>query len=406
MTTPLDDINKLKSYEDIIADRIAEWEGESIASIAREVAKIGKMSKEDAEKLDVEKAAKKQWERIIAALAVVTVLNGKDMKNGYKYEFEQWHGKNRSLYEHVGKDFKTASHDETLQNALNAAAKRDVSTMVNYTDTTALCVYDRNGVPVRGRDAIQKAFKEAVDNVVNGNTNFTEAMRQTIEQLGGGGVRVRFESGVTRRLDTVVRANMMYGLKKANAEYERKIGEMIGADGYEIDMHQNSRPSHIFMQGKQYCIEKTRKIGGTVFVGFEERDPTSPEGQSASEALDDYGCRHYITPIICGISEPRWTKEQIEQSKKDHAKEYEIDDVKGNKYFWTQKMRKIETQIRYAKDEIEALRALGGNQATISKYKAMITRYLSEYDKITTATGIDGDVEWKRRMVKFAKNHK
>lgn len=55
-------------------------------------------------------------------------------------------------------------------------------------------------------------------------------MRRTIEQLGGG-VRVKFESGVTRRLDSVVRANMMYGLKKANAEYERKIGEMMGADG-------------------------------------------------------------------------------------------------------------------------------------------------------------------------------
>lgn len=67
-------------------------------------------------------------------------------------------------------------------------------------------------------------------------------------------------------------------------------------------------------------------------------------------------------------------------------------------------MRKLETQIRYAKDEIEALRALGGNQATISKYKAKITRYLAEYDKITTATGIDGDVEWKRRMVKFARS--
>lgn len=158
------------------------------------------------------------------------------------------------------------------------------------------------------------------------------------------------------------------------------------------------------MQGKQYCIGETRKIGGTVFIGFEERDPTSPEGQSASEALDDYGCRHYITPIICGISEPRWTKDQIEQSKRDHAKEYEIDGVKGNKYFWTQEMRKLETQIRYAKDEIEALRALGGNQATISKYKAKITRYLAEYDEITTATGIDGDVEWKRRMVKFARS--
>lgn len=65
----------------------------------------------------------------------------------------------------------------------------------------------------------------------------------------------------------------MYGLKKANTEYEDKIAKMLGADGL-----------------------------------------------SASEALNDYGCRHYRTPIICGVSEPRWSDADIERSKQEHTR--------------------------------------------------------------------------------------
>lgn len=402
---PLDDLNKLKSYEDIIADRIADWESESAADIAREVARIGKMSKEEAEKYDAKKAAKERWKKMIAALAVIIVLDAKDTKRVFKGNYEDWHVKNKALYKRAGKAYKQPRDDKDLQKDIKDAAKQNIKDALNYTDTKALRILDRNGNAIRGQAAIQKAFTEAVDNVRNGSTDFTQAMRQTIEQLGGGGVRVDYGGGITRRLDTVVRQNLMYGLKKANTEYEDKIAKMLGADGYEIDLHANSRPSHVFMQGKQYCIGKTRKIGDRTFIGFEEVDPESPDGLSASEALNDYGCRHYRTPIICGVSEPRWSDADIERSKQEHARVIDIGGVNGNKYFWTQKMRAIETDIRRSKDEINALKALGGNDARIRQLQDRIKVFKAKYDQISDATGIDGDAEWKRRMVKFAKSH-
>lgn len=401
----LDDLNKLKSYEDTIVDRIADWESESTADIAREIARIGKMSKEEAEKYDAKKAAKERWEKMIAALAVIMVLDAKETKRAFKGNYEDWHEKNKALYKRAGKAYKQPRDDKDLQEDIKDAAKQNVKDALNYTDTKALRILDGNGNAIRGQAAIQKAFTEAVDNVRNGSTDFTQAMRQTIEQLGGGGVRVDYGGGITRRLDTVVRQNLMYGLKKANAEYEDKIAKMLGADGYEIDLHANSRPSHVFMQGKQYCIGKTRKIGDRTFIGFEEVDPESPDGLSANEALNDYGCRHYRTPIICGVSEPRWSDEDIERSKQEHARVIDIDGVSGNKYFWTQKMRAIETDIRRSKDEINALKALGGNDARIRQLQDRIKVFKAKYDQISDATGIDGDAEWKRRMVKFAKSH-
>ena len=68
----LDDISKLQTYEDYIADNITEWEAESIARVCRKIGKIGRMSKKELEKFDADKEAKKEWERIVAALAIAT----------------------------------------------------------------------------------------------------------------------------------------------------------------------------------------------------------------------------------------------------------------------------------------------------------------------------------------------
>lgn len=388
---PLDDINKLKSYEDIIADRIAEWESESIASIAKEVGRIGRMSRAEAEKYDVDKKAKKQWERIIAALAVAMILNVKDTKKAYRAEFEEWHKENEPLYDYRGVPFTDVAKDKEFKRMIDDYSKQTAKEILNLTDTKALTVFDRNGNVIRFKDDIYKAFGEAVKNVTEGNADFYSSMRKTIQNLGGGGVRVDYGDGVTRRLDTVTRQNMLYGIKRANIEYSERVGQILGSDGYEIDAHMNSRPSHLFMQGKQYCIGESRTINGMYFVGFEEIDSESPDGLSASEALNDYGCRHYRTPIICGISEPRFTKEQLQEIKDSNEKIYEIDGKKGNGYYWSQKMRAIETEIRKSKDEINALKAFGNSEPRIKDLQERIRALRAKYNEISGATGIAKD---------------
>lgn len=388
---PLDDINKLKSYEDIIADRIAEWESESIASIAKEVRRIGKMSKVEAQKYDADKKSKRQWERIIAALAVAMTLNVKDTKKAYRAEFEEWHKENEPLYDYRGVPFTDVAKDKEFKRMIDNYSKQTAKEILNLTDTKALTVFDRNGNVIRFKDDIYKAFGEAVKNVTEGKTDFYSSMRKTIQNLGGGGVRVDYGEGVTRRLDTVTRQNMLYGIKQANIEYSERIGEILRSDGYEIDAHMNSRPSHLFMQGKQYCKGESRRINGVLFMGFEEIDPESPDGLSASEALNDYGCRHYRTPIICGISEPRFTQKQLQEIKDSNAKIYEIDGKKGNGYYWSQKMRTLETEIRKSKDEINALKAFGNSEPQIKDLRDRIKAFQAKYDEISEVTGIAKD---------------
>ena len=89
-----DYISKLQVYEDYIANNIAEWESESIARVCRKIGEIGRMSKKELEKFDADKEAKKEWERIVAALAIATALNIRTIKKAYISEFEAWEKQN------------------------------------------------------------------------------------------------------------------------------------------------------------------------------------------------------------------------------------------------------------------------------------------------------------------------
>jgi hypothetical protein len=164
--------------------------------------------------------------------------------------------------------------------------------MINLAKTKVLCILGANGKPIGMQKYYTDVLDKAVMQVSTGATDFHTAMRDSIIELGGSGVRVDYGGGVTRRLDTVVRQNLLWGAKQASVEYNEMIGEELGCDGYEVDWHSNPRPSHEFMQGKQFVVGKARTINGVHFDSFDE----------ANERLQDYGCLHYKTPIICGIS--------------------------------------------------------------------------------------------------------
>ena len=382
----IDNISKLQSYEDYIANNITEWEAESIARVCRKIGKIGKMSKKELEKFDADKEAKKEWERIVAALAIATALNIRTLKKAYISEFEAWEKQNDYLYQYRCKK-PLGVKNEALQGIIDRCVKQNGKDIINLTNTKALSVLDRNRNPIRFQDAIYKSFGDAVKTVTEGKADFYTTMRQTVQNLGGGGCRVNYGEGITRRLDTVVRQNMLYGIKQANGEYNERIGEEISATGYEIDYHSNSRPTHRFMQGRQFCIGESKTINGKHFDGMEDtRD--SESGKNVTESLQDYGCRHYKTAIICGVSEPRYSAEELKRFEEQDKRLYKLGNIEKDGYGWSQTMRACETEIRRCKDEINALKAFGNSDQQIKELRKRIKTVRAKYNEIADITGI------------------
>ncbi len=383
-----DDISKLQSYEDYIANNITEWEAESIARVCRKIGKIGKMSKKELEKFDADKEAKKEWERILAALAIATALNIRTLKKAYISEFEAWEKQNEYLYQYRGKN-PLGVKNGALQGIIDKAVKQNAKEILNLTNTKALSVLDRNGNPIRFQDAIYKSFGDAVKTVKEGKADFYTTMRQTVQNLGGGGCRVNYGEGITRRLDTVVRQNMAYGIKQSHKEYNALVGREIGADGIEIDVHANSRPSHRYMQGKQYARGAEGKTVNGVFY------PSAEKEGVYDRLYEDYNCRHYETEIILGVSEPRYSAEELKKFEEQDKRIYKTGNLEGDGYYFSQKMRALETEIRKCKDEINALKAFGNSEQQIEKLRQRIKTVRAKYNEIAEVTGISAE---PRRM--------
>ena len=376
-----DDISKLQTYEDYIANNVTEWEAESIARVCRKIGKIGRMSKKELEKFDADKEAKKEWERIVAALAIATALNIRTLKKAYISEFEAWEKQNEYLYQYRGKK-PLGVKNGALQGIIDRAVKQNAKDSLNLTNTKALSVLDRNGNPIRFQDAIYKSFSDAVKTVTEGKADFYTAMRQTVQNLGGGGCRVNYGEGITRRLDTVVRQNMLYGIKQSHKEYNALVGREIGADGIEIDYHANSRPSHRYMQGKQYAKGAEGKTVNGVFY------PSAEKEGVYDRLYEDYNCRHYETDIILGVSEPRYSAEELKRFEEQDKRLYKIGNIEKDGYGWSQSLRSCETEIRRCKDEINALKAFGNSDQQIKALRQRIKTVRSKYNEIADITGI------------------
>ena len=385
-------MSKLEQQADLLMSNISGWENSTLQRIGKRIKKYGKLSLADVKSINNIAIVKQDMDAITKELAKVTGYNISQIEQMYGDLLTEQHLANEPLYDYRGKKFVPFAENRELQAIARAYAKTTGETMINLAKTSMLRTRNTKGRFVNMQKGYVEILDRAVMQVTSGATDFHTAMRESIIQLGGGGVQVEYASGVSRRLDTVVRQNLLWGAKQASIEYNELIGEELGCDGYEVDAHSSPRPSHMFVQGKQYCIGKSRAINGIKFIGFEETDPTSPDGKSASQALGEYGCLHYKTPILCGISEPRFSKEQLAQIEADNKKQYKVGNLEGNKYFFSQKMRALESATREQKT-IRDLARSSGDKVLVKKCNEKIKAYRQKYDEIAEATGLSPELK-------------
>lgn len=370
------DISKLEEQANLLFENVAGWESSTLQRIGKRIGKYGKMSLADVKAINNIAGVKQDMEAITKELAKVTGYNISQIERMYGELLEEQHLANQPLYDYRGKKFVPFAENSELQAIARAYAKSTGETMINLAKTKALCILDHNGKTVGLQKYYTDILDKAVMQVTTGATDFHTAMRDSIIELGGSGVRVDYGGGVTRRLDTVVRQNLLWGAKQASTEYNTMIGEELGADGIEVDFHANPRPSHEFMQGKQYVLGKARTINGVYFESADE----------ALERLQDYGCLHYKTPIICGISEPRYSPEELKRLNEQNAKTYNINGKDVSGYEAQQMMRRVETAIREQKSIKQTAQA-SGDKALVKQCNDKIKAYKGKYEEITNITG-------------------
>ena len=376
------DISKLEQQADLLMQNVMGWENSTLQRIGKRIKKYGKLSLADVKAINNIAVVKQDMDAITKKLAKVTGYNISQIEQMYGELLEEQHLANQPLYDYRGKKFVPFAENKELQAIARAYAKTTGETMINLAKTKALCVLGANGKPIGMQKYYTDVLDKAVLQVTTGATDFHTAMRDSIIELGGSGVRVDYGGGVTRRLDTVVRQNLLWGAKQSSVAYNELIYDELGCSGYEVDYHSNPRPSHEFMQGKQFVVGKARTINGVHYDSFDE----------ANERLQDYGCLHYKTPIICGVSEPRYSDSELSRLNKENAKKHQLNGKEYTGYEVTQMQRRLEAEIRNQKS-IKNVAMASGDKNLVRNCNRKINAYKSKYEEIEKVTGIQGNLK-------------
>lgn len=253
--------------------------------------------------------------------------------------------------------FGEGLREETMMQSVRAQLKVTAGEMANLSRTTVVSsIY---------RDVIDRGIQAAQAGV----EDYRSAMRRALREASAEGLRVKYASGLTRRLDSAVRMNVLDGIHALNQANMDAIGSAFGADGVEISAHPMCAEDHLKYQGKQYSNAEFAKLQ-----------------DSLPRPIGMWNCRHIAYPILLGISPPAHSAQELEEYRRGSTEQIEIDGVTHSRYEWTQVQRAIETAVRYKQDEITLAKA-AGDDVLVRDARRKIRELDSYYSKISDAAG-------------------
>lgn len=393
---------ELELLPERIVERIKKVNTTFLEVIGRRIKEIGTMTDTDAHRIRMQINMEADINEIELALAEISGKNLADIQEIFDIVAEDNEKFAAAVAGGVSAEATAAlnAYVDTLKNQ----AMEDYG---NFSHNTAFMTFNKRGQKVS--TDLHQFYSEVIDDaiiaVTSGQSDFYSQMRSVLRNVADSGIRTKYSplkgaagktadyaTGYSRRLDTAVRQNLLWGIKKCNDGMLERVGEEIGADGYEIDYHSNPRPSHEKMGGQQYIVaDKGKVINGTYFPPFWE----------AEELLDDYNCLHKKFPIICGVTVPNHSPKELAKLKAKDKETIEFEGEEYTGYEFTQLQRKIETAIRHAKDR-QIIAANAGDDELCRKEQEKINILTHKYKKACDVSGLPS----KKERMSVAGYHK
>lgn len=365
---------ELQILAEKFSQRFSNVNTEALEYIGEKLKEIGELTPAQAKEIQQMYSYGEDLEDITNRLSRASGMSRNEVEKLYSNVAKENYKWSEPFYEAIGKTQKPFKENEALQKMISATAKFTADTMKNISRTTALGVVDKNGFM-----SLTDFYKNTVDNaitaVATGVTDYNKAIRQSIKVLGGSGLRVKYQSGYTKRLDSAVRQNIIDGVRYINQETQRIAGEEFGADGVEISAHSPCAPDHVDCQGQQYSNKEYDELN-----------------RSLNRPIGQWNCGHFAFSILLGVSTPAYSKEQLRQMREYSEEPVEIDGKEYSCYECTQLQRKLETGMRYARDEKALAKTVGDKELQMSAdYK--ITLLKNKYVELCDKAGLKTRLE-------------
>lgn len=355
----------LKLYQ----DRMQAVTDEYLRLMGEHLKDMGSLSPTDIHRLKELRRVGTNVKRMKREIAKAANISVKDLEKTFRAVAEsdeqfaaQWFAE---TYAAPAKGAAQAS--KPIERILKAQLRVTAQAFKNLSQTTILSESYRSAVDV------------AVQTVQAGAVDYRSAIRAAMKKAAVDGLRVKYPSGVSRRLDTAVRQNVLDGVRALNNDILRQLGKEYGADGVEISAHYLCAEDHLPYQGRQFSQKE--------FDALQAR---------LDRPFGMWNCKHIIFPIIFGVSEPVYSDRELAEINRNSSKRIDIGGRSLSRYEWTQEQRKIETAVRAQKD-IANLAKASGDDVARRDAQAKINALMDRYDRITEAAGLETD--YKRMYV-------
>ena len=365
-----------------LVDRIEEANGNILKKIGEAIKKISTLSPSQAYQVSQILKYGGSYEEIAKELAKVS---GKNVQDIYKI-FDEVAKNNKQFaedfYKYRGIDYVPYNKDIALQNQVRSIATLTANTYRNIANTNMI------GLVINGQfKQLQEAYTNIIDkailSVMQGKQDFYSSMRSTLKELGGNGL-VEYKSGYKRRLDSSIRQNMLDGIRQLNIETSIRFGREYDADGIEISVHSNPAPDHADIQGRQFSNEEYEKLeAGQIAKDYKGNRYSGADKRQ----IGTLNCYHKIFAIVLGVSNPEYTDEQLKKIAKDNEKGFEYEGKHYTNYEGTQLQRRLETEIRKAKDT-QILAKSSGDMELVEQSQNRITKLTQKYNDLCKVSGL------------------
>lgn len=259
--------------------------------------------------------------------------------------------------------------NQIVQQIVAAAVQMAQDDLTNITQTIGFVA--PNGKAAGLTDAYKQSCDFAFMKVSTGAQDYNSAIREATANLAKRGiVSIDYESGRVTSLEAAVRRNVMGGLGLMQERISQQNHDDFGCDGWEISAHSASAPDHEPIQGKQYSDAEYEKLNNSLV-----------------RRIGTLNCGHGAFPIILGVDSSQYSKEELEEMRKENENGIDYEGVHYSVYEATQHQRKLERAIRDRKRRILVYEATGDRE----KLQTNQIRYQlleQEYKRFSKAAGL------------------
>ena len=430
----------LEKVTERIVERLSILNTNILKHIGSKIDEIGKLKPTQAQQLIQTLKYGGDYEKIVKELSRVSKLNTKEIKEIFEEVAKNDYRFAKQFYDYRGIGYIPYDENVALQNEVKAIANITARRCAEMMTPRALgfgMIDKKTGeVTFKGlKKAYYDLLDEAVLSVSQGKESFDQAMTRQIKQMGSGGLKVIYESTYinkdgkevhnTRRLDSAIRMNLKDSLRELHNETQDIFGKEFGANMVEVSHHSNSAPDHIdTIDGKQFAkidvikeqikngIEKEIRLediqGNRVRVKGKWYDDFDTINNGLDRQVSTLNCYHYIFNGILGVTEPEYTKEELQKDKQKNLNGCEIDGKHYTLYEASQLQRKLETAIREQKD-VQILGKSLNNTELITSSQSKITSLTKKYKEVCNVSGLPYKVKrlsisgYKRANIKKLK---